>query len=705
MIFKEVQFKNFRIYHGTNVIYLAPEEEKNINVVSGLNGFGKTTFLMGLVWCLYGRHMDEVDEFYKKEIKEFGGYDRYIINSLNNKAAREGSTKFSVSIIISDVNIPEIPCQEIKITRNFDTVTGNQDEVEVLADGSKNELITNLGTDKLTAEEIFIRDFILPIEIAKFFFFDAEKIISLAEVSSKTQRQALNYAYSEVLGIKKYEDLKAELEQVRIKLRKDAASKSERIELEEIQHRVKNHEIEIEDFHDTISELEKEKDAKEFEAKQIQEKLIREGNQITIEQLEELRSKAKDAESKIKELQGELKNSYDIIPFAIAGEKFLEVLKQLEIESEARKSKLNLEEVQTKTDKIINDLIAMPKPKDVVIDYRVEDYYKGAIRDIIKKHFYPHTTLGDDDVEYLHDYSETEKNEINALANNLKLSFKEAFKRINNEYNYFRNELSTINKQIKSAETKIEDEVTNGLRKNLKKAEDRISEIQAEIDSLNKKIGGYESDIGISNRRIGDITKKINVHKQNAEQDKVTARLIDELEVFIREFKKEKKESLEAQILNGLNQLLHKKSFVHKVDVDIIGDEVDIKLRNKNGEEIKKEGLSNGEKQMYASALLKGLVEESDIEFPVFIDSPMQKFDVNHARNIVRYFYPNISDQVVIFPLVKKEMTEEEYADILPKVSNAYLIANQSNEESKFQEIQPGELFEKFEELNATIEY
>ena len=69
MIFKEAEFNNFRIYKGNNIIYLAPEGDKNISVVSGLNGYGKTTFLMGLVWCLYGRQMDQVDDFYKKEIK------------------------------------------------------------------------------------------------------------------------------------------------------------------------------------------------------------------------------------------------------------------------------------------------------------------------------------------------------------------------------------------------------------------------------------------------------------------------------------------------------------------------------------------------------------------------------------------------------------------------------------------------------------
>ena len=54
MIIKEIELNNFRIYKGVNKIDLTPNGERNIIIVSGNNGFGKTTFLMSLVWCLYG---------------------------------------------------------------------------------------------------------------------------------------------------------------------------------------------------------------------------------------------------------------------------------------------------------------------------------------------------------------------------------------------------------------------------------------------------------------------------------------------------------------------------------------------------------------------------------------------------------------------------------------------------------------------------
>ncbi len=698
MIFKEAEFSNFRIYKGTNIIYLAPEADKNISIVSGLNGYGKTTFLMGLVWCLYGRQMDQVDDFYKKEIKGYGGYDKYIGNSLNRLAHKEGDTKFHVSIVISDVNIPEIPCQEIKITRTYDIITGASDNVKILIDGHESELVRDLGDDKLTAEEIFIRDFVMPMEIAKFFFFDAEKIITLAESASKEQRRTLNRAYSEVLGIKKYEDLKDELEEYQLRIRQDSASPEERKDLSRLQSEVDNYLIDIEEKDDEITTKTAEQEKLQSESNQIQEKLIREGNQMSVAQLEELRSKVSEYEQKISNLQDQLRASYDMIPFAIAGEMLLGVRKQLEIESELRNAQLNQEKVKSTTDKIINDLIAQPKPADIIIDYRVQDYYKTTIKNLIKKHFFANVPQIDEDFQSIHDYSDTEKNELSVLANNLKLSFKESFRRINTDYNYYRNELSSIRRTLKAAESNAEDPVVTALRDKKGIADERVESINSELASLNQEIGALNNNIVQHRKRIEDISKKIEVSKKNKSKDETAQRLLQELTGFIEDFKKQKKESLEKEILSGLNSLMHKKNFIRKVEVDIIGDEIDIQLRNERNEIIRKEGLSNGEKQMYASALLKGLVEESNIEFPVFIDSPMQKFDVEHAENIVRYFYPNISDQVVIFPLIKKEMTADEYKIILPKVSNAYLINNLGNDQSEFREVNPADLFNQFEE-------
>ena len=96
---------------------------------------------------------------------------------------------------------------------------------------------------------------------------------------------------------------------------------------------------------------------------------------------------------------------------------------------------------------------------------------------------------------------------------------------------------------------------------------------------------------------------------------------------------------------------------------------------------------------MYATAILNALVEESGIEFPVFIDSPLQKFDSIHSRNIITKFYPSVSKQVVIFPLLGKELSEDEYNALLPNVNRVYVIENEDGC-SSFKKIAPNKLFE-----------
>ena len=179
--------------------------------------------------------------------------------------------------------------------------------------------------------------------------------------------------------------------------------------------------------------------------------------------------------------------------------------------------------------------------------------------------------------------------------------------------------------------------------------------------------------------------------KDNAEIEKKRK----ELEKTILE--EEKKKALAKKLEAKLQSYLHKTNLVKKVIVDINGngDDVDICLFGYDDKKIDNSILSMGERQMFASALLSALVDETEIEFPVFIDSPMQKFDPQHTKNVLTKFYPNVSKQVILFPLLKKELTEEEYQYIQPIVSKSNLINNEKNG-SHFVEVIPENLFEEY---------
>lgn len=693
MTIKDIELINFGIYKGSNKIELSNDHDKNIFIVSGRNGFGKTTFLMSLVWCLYGRQMQDVDDIYKKEIDDQGGYSKFIASSLNRLAKSEGDYKFSVAITFHNVNISEVPCKEIYIRRSYNVKTSTSEDIEVLIDGYPSELAKEVG------QEIFIREFIMPIEIAKFFFFDAEKIVSLAEVNTPEQKRNLSRAYSEVLGIKKYEDIKSELEGLQLKIRQDTASASEKAQLKRLEIEVQYCDEKIQEIENRISELREKRSEKNKESRDIQEKLIKSGSLITVEELQALRVREEELTSRQNELQNQLKDSYDIIPFAIAGDKFLEIYNQLENEATFKAVKFKDENVRGITNRILTDLIQEPKPDNIIFDYQAQKYYTETFEKLIRKHFFADTPELPQDFKVIHDYSDSEKSELEALFNNIRYSFKESFKRITSEYNQTRNDLNSIRKKIRDAETNQESPMIEEFRKQKEVIDKEIIHIDDTINSLHREIGENANEKIQKNKLIESLSKKLKVSEESKAKDDVITRQINNLKAFIEKFKLQKKESLEQQILGGLEILLHKKGFVKNVEVEIIGETIDIILRNARGEEIKKESLSKGEQQMYATALLRALVEESRIQFPVFIDSPMQKFDEQHSENIVRYFYPNISDQVVIFPLVNKELTAREFNILSENIAKTILIHNVHEDKSEFLPVDPEDFISTYKRM------
>ena len=303
MIIKSIELNNFRIYNGVNKIDLTPTEDRNVVIISGHNGFGKTTFLMSLVWCLYGRQMDKVDDLYKKEIEEKGGYGRYIGNSLNKEAQRQGKTRFSVSVTFTNVEIPDTTCTEITIIRSYDSATSTDDELQILIDGRESDLFSDRQE-----EEFFIRDYILPIEIAKFFFFDAEKIVSFAEINTPEQRRELSKAYSQVLGIQKYDTLKKELERLQDEYRKEAAKPEDKKNFIDITAEIEKAENEIENIEQQIKDAKEKQIQLRYDFTQLHEKLIREGDLMSIERLHELENERDAQRTKLDEAQEGLKD-------------------------------------------------------------------------------------------------------------------------------------------------------------------------------------------------------------------------------------------------------------------------------------------------------------------------------------------------------------------------------------------------------------
>jgi DNA sulfur modification protein DndD len=161
MWIERIKLKNFRIYQGDTTVVFSKNDGKNISLIAGKNGFGKTSFLTSLIWGLYGSLMAQVEDKYKRDIRSAGGYEPFVETLINNSEKQEvaignsTTTAVQVEIHLVDVMIPSIPCRKVIIRRSFDLKT-KKEKLKILIDGHENELTKEVGF------EIFINDFILP---------------------------------------------------------------------------------------------------------------------------------------------------------------------------------------------------------------------------------------------------------------------------------------------------------------------------------------------------------------------------------------------------------------------------------------------------------------------------------------------------------------------------------------------------------------
>ena len=603
-------------------------------------------------------------------------------------AGLEENSQYFVEIHLTDVFIPSIPCSEVTIRRTFDYVLDTEN-IDVLIDGQVNELAKDVGYD------IFINDFILSKDIAKFFLFDAEKIVNLAEVKSIEEKRKLSTAYSEVLGIKKYEDIKKNLENLRIKFRKKAGSSVSQAKLVKLTSEVDDLEKSISDKEGARNSLATQIDSLRAEKDSLQEKLIREGNAISVDELEKLKARLIAIKEKDSQLKAQLRDMMDIAPFAISGKLFSRAIVQSNLEQEAKTKTANAETLMAALISAQQSLIRESKALDLSAEQRTlfETIINSSFSNIVPQYAQDRKQSN---IKVLFDFSDQEHNAFKSLYDNIKLSFSVTFRQLVKDIKNNTNLLLKTQRRIAAAELDDNDGQIKEIRGRKAIVETLLRQYEEDSRALSEHIGLMNRDLGIKKKQLSECIKLVKVDDMDKDKDIIAERLIGELNSFLTQLREKRKASLEGKIKSEIDILMHKTDFINGVSMDIQDNIIEINLLDKDGQIINKEKLSKGEQQLYATAILKALVDESGISFPVFIDSPLQKFDSIHSKNIISKFYPAVSKQVVIFPLLGKELSEAEYGDLLPNVNSAFVIQNK-NGVSSFIKVDPNNIFSYIE--------
>ena len=658
-----IKLYNYRLYKGINRIDFPKDEKKNIYIIYGENGFGKTTFLQSLIWCVYGRMIIDVDDLSRSEINA-KGYENYLKDNLNIEVGREipdENKNYYVEILISELHIPTMPSASLLIRRSYDVVK-NKESFELHIDGHENELARQIGYD------VFLNDFVLSKDIARLFFFDSERIVKLAEGQSKEERIRLGSAYHRVIGIKKYEELRQNLESVLLKMKRETLNEAGEAKWMQLSSELKEAEEGLRQLEGDIVELSSKKETLKQELGSVQEHLLREGSMVDILDKNKAIEEREDCIQRNLDFKNQLKDYLEYAPFAIAGGLFRDSIQLAEHDFKVSESTNNFIHQNETIDEINQKLENLLIKSDISEDRKIQLLHqmKGVLFDY-------HVEIIEDHV--LLDVDKDAYNKMTSVSRMLYTTFQAEFKTMLEAYKRNKQKIDKLNKILHRA---VEEE-----------ANDRIAALKKKQEGLQQDILTLENqllELGVAKatrtlemqkiqKRYDSYNASMQVRENNKDKYDLTTSLIKEISDYLSQLRSLRNKSIENNIRTTLNMLMHKSDFVDSVKLDTDNCDFDVRLFS-SGNEIQKSTLSKGEQQLYASALLMALVEESGTVFPVFIDSPLQKFDKKHAERIITDFYPKVSSQVVLLPIAEKEMTQEEEMLMQPMVKERYCIVN-----------------------------
>jgi DNA sulfur modification protein DndD len=683
MKFSKIEINNFRQYYNSVSIDLETDNEKNIIVIGGRNGYGKTNFLLSIVWCLFGDKISQIDENFKKEIQKEKNYSSFMQKSINLTAKKENVTKFSVNIRISDIELPEFRTinsnsESVLVKRTFDIASMN--ETLSIMDADTCIEIFDDESDKIN----FINDYIIPIDAAKFVFFDAEKISEIANLSIKDEGSFINDALGKILGLDVYETLIEDIEFYINGLKKEGANKNLQELIADSENAIKIANIDINRYEEDNAEKLKDidclkKDMRDYDnlisqhSKQGNSSFDR--NSVILE-ITKLKSKEIELNTNFNDLS-------EIIPLAILTGKLEEVNEHLEVQEKNGICQNSTKENKDKIENFIEMLFnKAPEPENSTMSLKDKMFYYEKAQSLGSELF----KENDEYIElnFEHDLNNFEKKLISEAIKLVNTQSKDLFESKIRDFNEVKIKIAELSKTLNKVDADLEDELILEYSSKKETADYKVTENNRQIGENNQQINKAKSDIVRLNQQLVTLVKKVDINDKNKIKIKKSNEYLDVLNQFLDEQKNKHKDSLENTILSELKNLMHKlnsddnkSKFIEDVKVTILssGQGMKITLFDQDDNEIRKESLSSGEKQIYISCLIKAILKESIKNLPIFIDTPLGRLDEEHRDSITKKYYPALSDQVVLFS-TNSEITPKRFKDISENVSKSYLLFN-----------------------------
>lgn len=617
MYFTKVELHNFGIYKGTHEMCLNNKSgARNITLVGGLNGRGKTTFHDSILLALYGKQA-------LKYIQENArSYDRLLIDHIN-KHATDGETFVAVSLVLDDGTL-------LRVQRSWH-MRGKKVEQQISVE--KNGSIDKYLGDNWS---YYIEE-ILPFGIARFFFFNNEKITQLANDSSFEQ---IKSSIKSAIGVSTIEKAIAHTDEVIRRKQKDIASfehSAENVGYKEVDEQIKDIEAKLSTLTQTAHESERkcESLAAKLEAKEKEfwasggdlsrnrDAIKREMQRITAEVehvTEEISQLTIDPATPLFMCRELVKVSYNNALDAqkseakLYSDKIIAKLHQKIIErlESCGLSATDLQSVQN----VINDVLAAPAPNSTT---------PGNISNISATSMMLYQRLITEVFQHITQRIDTLINHVDARESEL----------MSLDAHLGAADEKTLAMQLFDALKGIEaDKIT---------ADAEYQRQLEAIESLNR-----QRDMLITKRLklIKSIAEQEDANDDNARIIKYAAMSIEIMQEFKIRLQREKVQNLSSTATACFRELVEKDSLVSKISINPTS--LDVTMLDIDGNELLKSQLSAGEQQMFAISIVWALALTSGYKAPVIIDTPMARLDSSHRANFVTKYLPAASSQVMV---------------------------------------------------------
>ena len=175
MLLKSIKLENFRQFRNESIDFAQGENGKNVTIIIGENGTGKTTFAQAFFWCMYGE-------------TEFS--DKVILNKIVASEMTPGKEE-KVRVIL-ELHHGAIDYRLIREQTYHKDYSNNVKGDNTVFDIEKKDASGNTSFVKKSQCELEVKS-ILPKELSRYFFFDGERIEKMSKDIS-TGKKATDFA-------------------------------------------------------------------------------------------------------------------------------------------------------------------------------------------------------------------------------------------------------------------------------------------------------------------------------------------------------------------------------------------------------------------------------------------------------------------------------------------------------------------------------